>query len=124
MTYHADLRSRSLSAGLIRVASSATSGGWPGLNGSEFVDMEPVREYHFNNFRESRERRRVPQVPPFGTWVLGWHFLSPDFDYAGETQPLPRQPAWVHHLEHFRLDSLQDAMRPKFFHECGMCPWY
>jgi len=38
--------------------------------------METVRGYHFSNSRESRERRRVPQVPLFGTWVLGSVFLS------------------------------------------------
>jgi hypothetical protein len=30
-------------------------GGWPGLNDLEFVDMGPVRGYHFSNSRESRE---------------------------------------------------------------------
>ena len=54
---------------------SAFIGGWPGLNRMEFVDMESVREYHFSNSREG-ERRRVPRVPVFGTWVLGWSFSS------------------------------------------------
>jgi hypothetical protein len=60
-------------------------GGWPGLNGLEFVDMGSVRGYHFGNSRESRERRRVPQVPVFGTWVLGWQFLLVGFPDAGGT---------------------------------------
>ena len=38
-----------------------------------------MKGYHFNNSRESRETRRVPQVPVFGTWVLGWPLLSVGF---------------------------------------------
>jgi putative transposase len=49
------------------------------LNDLEFVDMGSVRGYHFSNSRESRETRRVPQVPVFGTWVLGLVFPSGEF---------------------------------------------
>jgi hypothetical protein len=60
-------------------------GGWPGLDDLEFVDIGLARGYHCGNSRESRERWRVPQVPVFGTWVLGWQFLFAEFPYAGRT---------------------------------------
>ena len=45
------------------------------MRGLEFVDIESVRVHHFNNYRERRQRRKVPQVPFFGTWVLGGCFF-------------------------------------------------
>ncbi len=54
---------------------SAFIGGWPGLNGMEFVDMESVREYHFSNSRESREKEGAPGSSVWNL-VLGWSFSS------------------------------------------------
>jgi hypothetical protein len=52
--------------------------GGPGLMIWNLLTWETVRGYHFNNSRGSREAG-LPQVPVFGTWVLGWRFLTAEF---------------------------------------------
>jgi hypothetical protein len=51
------------------------AGGWPGLSGLELIDTETAARVSLQQFPLKRERRRVPQVPVFGTWVLGSNFL-------------------------------------------------
>jgi putative transposase len=69
----------------------------------------------------------VPQVPVFGTWVLGWPFLSVEIVDAGGTQTNLRQgPSPLHHFQllptaataenradtrHFRERACEDSRR-------------
>lgn len=66
-------------------------GGWPGLHGLEFVDMGPVRGYHFSNSRESRESEGA-QGSAF--WYMGLGLACKNSREHGDCAYKPICPAY------------------------------